>query len=541
MAKFTATATALLMLPAVLAAGQTPGLFSSYVSLSIELIGFPQWAGTKDNRNEFSNNLIDNLVKAQESPLVVRVGGNSADRAIFDASLTTPTAGSCKNADPGAWQCIGPSFFDSYGALPAGTRYSHGFNLATWNSSGFNTLRETVPLACRALRGQLAYFEVGNEPDLYIGSRRPQDYSVAQYVSEWSNATARFEAYLREACPDLVVAASDSNSNSNSNSNNNNIKYMFPSVSSPRSKLRVPDIISAANAAAGGHDDDASIRRVTQVSVHNYMGGATQPGVTLQATLMNHTAVAASIGRHVAYAASIGGLTPADYVIGEHNSLYGGGAAGLSDVFGAALWGMEFSLCAASTGVIKRLHFHQSVGSPYAAWSPVAPLQTKPPYYGKLAAGTFLAGADGIQVKTLALGGDADDGSDISSSSGSDKDVDSAYGAYINGELRRLAVLNLREHDDGSASATQGSRRRGSKKHTIRVAPRSNWVVKRLTAPGARDRGNITFNGFAYEAASNGKPVRVAGRTTDERVRADGRGGVSVTVADSEAVVMIRT
>ncbi|KAJ6439384.1 glycoside hydrolase family 79 [Purpureocillium lavendulum] len=496
----------LLALPVSLAASQGAGLFSSYVSLSIELIGFPQWAGTRDSRNEFSNNLIDNLVKAQGSPLVVRVGGNSAtedsDRAIFDSSLTTPTAASCKNADPGAWQCIGPRFFDSYGAFPQGTRYSHNFNLATWNSSGFHTLEATVPLACEALRGQLAFFEVGNEPDLYIGSRRAQDYSVSQYVSEWTNTTARFEAYLREACPDMAGDMA--------------VKYMFPSVSSPGSRLRVPDMFSAA-AAAG---DTAAVERVTQVSVHNYMGGATQPGVTLQATLMNHTAVTASIGRHVAYAQAIAAHTPADYVIGEHNSLYGGGAAGLSDVFGAALWGMDFSLFAASTGVIKRLHFHQSVGSPYAAWSPVSPMQTKPPYYGKLAAGTFLAGADKLQVKTLPLG------------SGSDGDVDSGYGAYVNGDLRRVAVLNLREFDSGS----QG--RRGSQKYTIKVAPRSSWVVKRLTAPGARDQTNITFNGFAYEAASQGTPVRVAGRTTDERVKADGSGNILVTVADSEAVVM---
>jgi hypothetical protein len=34
--------------------------------------------GTKQQRNEFSNNLLNNLVKAQESSMVIRVGGNSA-------------------------------------------------------------------------------------------------------------------------------------------------------------------------------------------------------------------------------------------------------------------------------------------------------------------------------------------------------------------------------------------------------------------------------------------------------------------------------
>lgn len=150
-----------------------------------------------------------------------------SDRAIFDSTLTTPTAGSCKNADPGAYQCIGPEFFESYGAFPQGTIYSHNFNLATWNSSGFATLRSTVPLACNALRGQLDTFEMGNEPDLFIGKRRDSDYDMQEYLSDWFNATGRMEDYLREACPDMAKK----------------LRYTFPSVSSPGSRLRIPQIL----------------------------------------------------------------------------------------------------------------------------------------------------------------------------------------------------------------------------------------------------------------------------------------------------------
>lgn len=412
--------------------------------------------------------------------------------------MATATASSCPHADKGAWQCIGPQFFDSYGAFPKGTLYSHNFNVATWNSSGFNTLAATVPKVCNALRGQLEAFEVGNEPDLWIGSRRPSNYNVQDYLKDWTNSTGRLEAFLQNACPDLV----------------HGLKYIFPSVSSTGSRLRVPDIFNAAGAAT---------KHVAQVSVHNYMAGATQAGVTLQATLMNHTAVAHSIAGHVAYAQSV--ATGADYIIGEHNSLYGGGAAGLSDVFGAALWGMDFSLQAAATGgIIKRVHFHQSIGSPYAAWSPVAPQQTKPPYYGKLAAGTFLAkSASGLQVKTLSLGG-----------TGLRADLDSGYGAYVNGKLVRIAILNLKEFDSGSGST------RGSKSYTVKVAPSSKWVVKRLTAAGARDQTGITFNGFAYEPATLGKPERQMSRATDQPLTADSRGNLVVKVADSEAVVIVQ-
>ena len=416
-----------------------------------------------------------------------------SDRAIFDSTLTTPTNGSCVNADPGAYQCIGPTFFDSYGGFPDGTLYSHNFNLATWNSSGFATLKSTVPLACKALRGQLEGFEIGNEPDLYKGSRRPSNYSVDNYVSQWLNEKGRFETYFREACPNMVK----------------DIKYIFPSVSSPGSSLPVPDIMEAAGEGT---------KLVRQISVHNYMGGATQPGVTLQATLMNHTAVANSINSHVDYAQSISDPS-AQYVIGEQNSLYGGGADGLSNVFGAALWGMDFSLYAASTEIIKRIHFHQSVGSPYSAWSPVEPLQTLPPYYGQLASSTFLANSDRIQVKVLSLGGN--------------KDLDSGYTASIGSRVERIAMINLRQFNSTSGEA------RGSQMYTVNASPRSRWTVKRLTAPGALDMSNITFNGYAYDADSVGQPVRVAGTTSNEKTEADWKGNIAVTVADSEAVVLL--
>lgn len=422
----------------------------------------------------------------------------TSDRAIYDKTLQTSTNRGCPNADPGAWQCIGTSFFESYGAFPQGTLYTHDFNLATWNSSGFATLRDTVPLACNALRGQLENFEIGNEPDLFIGSRRPQGYSAQDYANDWLNETARFEQYLLEACPDMAA---------------HGVKYMFPSVSSPGAKLKGPDIFKAIGPDAA--------KKISQVSVHNYMGGATQPGVTLQATLMNHTAVVRSINGHVNYAKAVADLSPnADYIIGEHNSLYGGGAAGLSDVFGAALWAMEFSLNAASTGVIKRIHFHQSIGSPYAAWSPSNPMQTKPPYYGKLAASTFLGDSSKVQVQPIAVCGSVD--------------VNAGYGAYEGGELKRMAVLNLKEYDAGSSTT------RGQRKQKLKVQAGSSWTVMRLTAPGARSQADITFNGFAYEAASLGKPVRVAGRASGEVVKADGKGNLFVTVADSEAVVLTR-
>ena len=289
------------------------------------------------------------------------------------------------------------------------------------------------------------------------------------------------------------------------------IKYIFPSVSSPGSSLPVPNIMEAAGEGT---------KLVRQISVHNYMGGATQPGVTLQATLMNHTAVANSINSHVNYAESISDSS-AQYVIGEQNSFITAVERMVCLMCSGLRCGeWTFHCMPRPRGSFKRIHFHQSVGSPYSAWSPVEPLQTLPPYYGQLASSTFLANSDRINVKVLSLG--------------EDRDLDSGYTASIGSQVDRIAMINLRQFNSTSEEA------RGSQTYTVNVSPRSRWTVKRLAAPGALDMSNITFNGFAYDADTLGKPVRVAGRTSNEKAEANQKGDIAVTVADSEAVVLIR-
>lgn len=52
-----------------------------------------------------------------------------------------------------------------------------------------------------------------------------------------------------------------------------------------------------------------------------------------------------------------GDATGPPLVLGETNSLYNEGKPGLSNSFGAALWGVDFNLYSASAG-IKRVHMH---------------------------------------------------------------------------------------------------------------------------------------------------------------------------------------
>ena len=77
------------------------------------------------------------------------------------------------------------------------------------NSVGWETLLETVPLACKALgKEKLLWWEYGNEPDLYStsaqGPVRPANWSEPEYVAQWLNGTRAIKAQLAEACPELL-------------------------------------------------------------------------------------------------------------------------------------------------------------------------------------------------------------------------------------------------------------------------------------------------------------------------------------------------
>lgn len=99
------------------------------------------------------------------------------------------------------------------------------------------------------------------------------------------------------------------------------------------------------------------------ISSHNYMGVSTSPGITLQGTLMNHTNVVAKAGDQLREWAAIkalgNGLDPdVPFILGEHNSLARQGRPGLSNSFGAALWGVDWNVYLASQN-ISRSHMHQ--------------------------------------------------------------------------------------------------------------------------------------------------------------------------------------
>lgn len=142
----------------------------------------------------------------------IRVGGNTQDYALYNASLKEAVNGTyndTRSSDYPTTVYIGPSYFESYHTWP-NTKFSHGFNLALiLTDAGWDTLVETVPLACDALSdGRLMWWEYGNEPDLYStssqGPTRPSTWNESIYVEEWLNGTEEIKSLISQYCPNMA-------------------------------------------------------------------------------------------------------------------------------------------------------------------------------------------------------------------------------------------------------------------------------------------------------------------------------------------------
>ncbi|KAI1209122.1 glycoside hydrolase family 79 protein [Annulohypoxylon truncatum] len=499
---------------------------NGFISYSIELSSFPDFAGNNSKPNDFSNNLLDNLGALAGVKPYIRVGGNTQDYAIWNSELKIALNGTynlSSSVDYPTKIEIGPAFFESYNTWPD-VKFSHGFNMGgNHDNRTWETLLDTAAVVCKVLNGDKLYlWEYGNEPDLFAGAVRPSNWNESQYVAEWLNGTRAIKSVFKESCPEL---------------SEDQYEFLAPSFAGTANHL------SAVRTWADGVDVDKDIKLF---SSHNYIDGATSLGVTLQGTLLNHTRTALSVGQHITENAAINPGIP--YILGETNSLYNEGRPGLSNAFGAALWAVDFAVYCAAAG-IGRVHFHMGTDYRYAAWQPVGTnkttVGTKAPYYGDVAAAAFLGSGlgagefgeevgkvtgTGTGVAQIELGGD-----------GVDQETDVAYAAYENGTVARLLVLNLREYNytlNGTGPGLNQEPRPVRTYQFTGLGSAAEATIRRLHANGSDAITGITWDGWSYNyELERGKPVRLENVTTGETAQVV-NGSVEVGVPDSEVVVL---
>ena len=252
----------------------------------------------------------------------------------------------------------------------------------------------------------------------------------------------------------------------------------------------------------------------------SYMGSAAGASSNqLQAVLLNHTAIVNSISGHVKIVQQIKTYTNASYIMGETNSLSGGGATGLSNVFGAALWVVDYTLWQAVQS-IGRVQFHQSGTAPYSAWSPSAdPPTTNAPYYGNVMAAAAVGNAGNTKIVHLELG---------------DGETASGYALYDGNRLARAVVLNMLEWRSDSTSSRPNATFALQVPRGIRFAK-----VQRLSAAGANVTSNVTLGGVSYDYdRAQGKPVVVDKAAQNERIYVAKNGSLSIPLPATEGALL---
>jgi hypothetical protein len=481
-----------------------PPVLESFVSYSLEFAFFPDFAGNLSHPNRYSYNLLNNIGSITGSNPVIRVGGNTQDYAVYDADLKVATSGSytAASADYPTILSIGKSYFESYHTWP-NTKFIHGFNMGRNASIAYDTLIKTSQLACEALKGgKLEYWELGNEPDLFKtsaqGPVRPRTWDEQAYVDEWLNKTSTIRAQVTRYCTDEPYS------------------YIAPSFAGTKNSL---DPVKPWHLGLDKNHD------IAQISSHNYIGGATQPGVTLQKTLMNHSSTVQSISSQLNVSRLLSNYS-LPFILGETNSLYNQGRPGLSDTFGAALWGVDFNLWCASQG-IQRVHMHQGTNYRYQSWQPIDTNRTtkgtKAPYYGNIAVASVLGNIKDHKttVQNLPLS----------------SEFEAAYAVYTAGDLKRIAVINLREYN----YTTQASKKRPAVDYTFTIPGIKTRTinVRRLMANGSDAITGVTWDGYSYNhELDDGRPVKLDNVTVGETAKVASGGRISVEVPLSSVAVL---
>lgn len=136
------------------------------------------------------------------------------DFALYDPNLKTGINGTivpAVSSDYPAIIYIGSSYFESFATWP-GAKFSFGFDMGKNGTEGTDTLLATAPLACKALKdGKLAYWELGNEPDLFKTStpdtKRPANWTESDYVTEWLSKTQLIKRQMAKACSEELADA----------------------------------------------------------------------------------------------------------------------------------------------------------------------------------------------------------------------------------------------------------------------------------------------------------------------------------------------
>lgn len=243
--------------------------------------------------------------------------------------------------------------------------------------------------------------------------------------------------------------------------------------------------------------------------------------------IMNHTAIKQKFRNHEKSLAYLNSHGKVPYVLSETGSSLSGGLD-LSGVFGDCLWSVDFQLYAMSNGVARVASTQRPV-SKHGLWTPLAGLpgvpgpSVRPLFYAQAFIADFLGKSGKTNVVEMNL----------------QSDVFTAYAAYEESTLARIALVNMRQWHES------GGKQRGNHTFSVKVPGNAAQVtVQELHADAGSEalgfdldpKQNITWAGYQWSyGVDNGKGHQVGSPGTNVQVR---NGVATVEVLNTEAVIL---
>ena len=296
-----------------------------------------------------SNKVLIQLIK-NLGPGSLRIGGNSSDNIYWTGRPRSTTTGT---------DSLATTDIDSLAAFVKAINWPVLFGLNLGSAPAAIAASEAAYVAT-SLKSSLYAFQVGNEPDLFSNNgHRSLGYTYQAYQQEWNT----YRAAAQKVVPQASFAGPD-----------------------------VADNTQWMSSFAG-----SEAKTINLVDGHYYRTGpASNTAITYQSLLAPATKLPAYL--QALNQASLTAMVP--YRISECNSVYDGGKAGVSDVFAAALWALDFMWTVAETNG-QGINFHGGSGG---AYSPIViqngVVVARPDYYAMLA---FSYGSQGATLLPAVL------------------------------------------------------------------------------------------------------------------------------------------
>ena len=283
-----------------------------------------------------SNTALAKLFKML-GPGILRVGGNSVNETTWSATGAGLTAA-----------FTAPPDIDRLAGFLRATGWKVIYGLNGTTSDATSSASEAA-YAARSLGDRLYGFEIGNEPDLYHSNGlKPKTYTFADFLIEWDSYRAR----INQAAPHTAMTG--------------------PAAAFDYSAYAVPFAEKEA----------ANISLLTE---HYYRADGRAATSTIDLLLSPDPSLRPMLSA-LKEAASTNHITRG-YRMAEANSFYHGGAPGISNAFGSALWALEFCFTLAENGAAG-VNFHGGWEGP--GYSPIATddngrvVEVRPVFYGML-------------------------------------------------------------------------------------------------------------------------------------------------------------